>query len=233
LQVWVEQLAGRLLAMPPPLFCAELAGLQQEQASLTTAIANLAESVAAMRVLVKQSQDAAAAQPGNAELAAAAAQQLENMQQVVARLVGHFERLRVVKVELQRRAIVQDTVAGRGADHWAKRMQKLRANMQQQQQQQQQQPSEQLQQQQQREEWRQAFRMCLRDLQQRLEASYIEDVSGRSLFSVVASPPQQPGCHCNAPETLFAEPEVCSGPDRSVPSLANALKQRSCTNPHP
>lgn len=163
--------------MDPQLFLNELTALQQEQHNLTTALANLAEAVAAMRVLVAQSQAAAAAEAGNADLAAAAGKQLENMQQVVARLVGHFERLRVVKVELQRRAIMQDFVAGSGAARWAKRMQKLRAGFaapQRQQQQPQQQPPEQ----QQREEWRQAFRMCPRDLQQQLEASYIEDVSG-------------------------------------------------------
>jgi hypothetical protein len=157
--------------MEPQLFLTELTALQQEQHNLTTALANLAEAVAAMRVLVAQSQAAAAAEAGNADLAAAAGKQLENMQQVVARLVGHFERLRVVKVELQRRAIMQDFVAGSGAARWAKRMQKLRAGLAAQQQQQQQ-PE-----QQQREEWRQAFRMCPRDLQQQLEASYIADVS--------------------------------------------------------
>jgi hypothetical protein len=203
LQVWVEQLAGRLLAMDPQLFMNELTALQQEQHNLTTALANLAEAVAAMRVLVAQSQAAAAAEAGNADLAAAAGKQLENMQQVVARLVGHFERLRVVKVELQRRAIMQDFVAGSGAARWAKRMQKLRAGFAAQQRQQRQQRQQQQQQpeQQQREEWRQAFRMCPRDLQQQLEASYIEDVSVLTALALC-------GWHCRK-QTAACSQHAC------------------------
>jgi hypothetical protein len=88
------------------------------------------------------------------------------LQQVVARLVSNFERLRVVNVELARRAIIKDLVAGGRSQWWSKRMQKLRAGL-----------VSQQQQQQQRDEWKQAFRMCPRDLQQQLEASFIADVS--------------------------------------------------------
>jgi len=176
-QVWVEQLAGRLLALEPNLFWSELQGCQQEERNLTTALANLAESVAAMRTLVADSQAAAAADTGNHALAATAAQQAENLQQVVTKLVQNFERLRSVQVELQRRAIAQDTVVGAGAKRWAERMQGLRRSRQQQQQSQQQQQQQSQQQQQQREEWRQAFRMAPRDVQQQLEASYVADVS--------------------------------------------------------
>lgn len=104
------------------------------------------------------------------------------LQQVVARLVSNFERLRVVNVELARRAILSDLVAGSRASWWAKRMQKLRAGMGtlQQQQPQQAQPPQPLQQQ--RDEWRQAFRSCPRDLQQQLEASFIADVSYAKLL---------------------------------------------------
>lgn len=254
--MWAEQLAGRLLAMNPQTFRQERQAFFQEKSGLTTALANLAESVAAMRTLVSESQAAAAAHPENRQLVAEAGRQLENMQvngaalclseggmlgladtcqqrstvpqrlwrflvgvlfaacanqqwtvpyssthrehhldiplrtctqyvlrfcsmtplvmllqQVVARLVSNFERLRVVNVELARRAIIKDLVAGGRSEWWSKRMQKLRAGL-----------VSQQQQQQQRDEWKQAFRMCPRDLQQQLEASFIADVS-------IAKPP--------------------------------------------
>lgn len=79
-QVWVEQLAGRLLAMDQQTFRQEHQAYQKEKLNLTTALANLAESVAAMRTLVSESQADAAADPDNKQLVAAAGKQLENMQ---------------------------------------------------------------------------------------------------------------------------------------------------------
>ncbi len=81
--MWVEQLAGRLLAMDQQTFRNENRAFQQEKQSLTTALANLAEAVAAMRTLVSKSQADAAADPENKQLVAAAGQQLENMQVTV------------------------------------------------------------------------------------------------------------------------------------------------------
>jgi hypothetical protein len=78
--VWAEQLAGRLLAMDPQTFRQERQAFFQEKAGLTTALANLAESVAAMRTLVSESQAAAAAYPENKQLVAEAGRQLDNMQ---------------------------------------------------------------------------------------------------------------------------------------------------------
>jgi uncharacterized FlaG/YvyC family protein len=158
--------------MDTQMFNSELHALLQEQQKCTVALENCAASALAMQSAVATSD-------------AEASRQRDQLQSVVAKLVEYFERLRVVKVELERLDIVRGLVAGPGAMGWAKKLQKLRHKLAQQQQQQQQQPQQQQQQQQQREEWRQAFRMAPKDLQQQLELSYIENVSGSLVLHVL------------------------------------------------
>jgi hypothetical protein len=105
--VWVEQLCGRLLAADPAAFHAELLGLQQQQQRLAVSLQNLADAIVAMRDLVAASEAAAAADPADSGKAAAAARSAASLQGVVGSLVQHFEQLRVCRLELQRRHIVQ------------------------------------------------------------------------------------------------------------------------------
>jgi hypothetical protein len=152
--------------MDPHVFNNELQALLQEQFNCTQALENCAASAIAMQSAVASSDPAEASR------------QRDTLQGVVAKLVAYFERLRVVKVELERLDIVRALVAGPGAVGWARKLQKLRNRLAREQQQQQQQPQQQQQQQQQREEWKQAFRLAPKDIQQQLELSYIENVSG-------------------------------------------------------
>lgn len=136
-QVWVEQLCGRLLSHDRASYAAE----QQEQNSamrlIITRIKNIADSLHAVQQTLRDARakaaeaaaavSAAAASGSNPLVAASAAEKdVKTYEQqtlsMVGQMVNEFEQLRKTKANMSRLALVEYIVSGPGAIEWGRKL---------------------------------------------------------------------------------------------------------------
>eukprot|EP00879_Flechtneria_rotunda_P011055 GHRR01011551.1.p1 GENE.GHRR01011551.1~~GHRR01011551.1.p1 ORF type:complete len:847 (+),score=311.53 GHRR01011551.1:365-2905(+) len=204
-QVWVEQMAGRLLAHAKDSFLAERAEQEHLWRQCLTRMHNVADSLAVAQQSLNQHKKAAGtaaavgkitsippsspqpreSTPGS-EAASAVQAYTHQVAGLVAQLVNEFEQLQKLQANLSRLALVAELVAGSGSGEWGRKLAAIQAAKAQQHQQHHGHGPEQ---QQHRvslpELWRAAYRAAPRDLQSDLEVSFVDQAE--MVFTTLSS----------------------------------------------